>query len=111
MELVNEFKALADKTRLRIIALLFNKSLCVCEIMDILEMTQSRISRHMGILKQAGFIEEERKGKWVIYRIADKENIILPYVCQKVKENPGYAVNEEKIKETLKKKLCLLRED
>ncbi len=110
MELVNEFKAIADKTRLRIIVLLFNRSLCVCEIMDVLEMTQSRISRHLGILKQARLIEEERKGKWVIYKVADKEHAVISYIHQKVRDNPEYRIDMQKIEDTLKKKLCPIDE-
>ncbi|HLG29558.1 MAG TPA: metalloregulator ArsR/SmtB family transcription factor [Candidatus Brocadiales bacterium] len=106
MELVVEFKALADKTRLRILGILLNRGLCVCEIMDILGMTQSRISRHLGILKQAGFVEEERRGKWVIYRIADKHSVVLTYVQKQLKGDPSYTIDLARIKKTLRKKLC-----
>jgi len=111
MKLINEFKALADKTRLRIISLLFDRPLCVCEIMDVLGMTQSRISRHVGILKQAGFIEEERRGKWVIYKIIDKQSVILTYINQEVKADPNHIVDMKKMKETLEKKMCPIKED
>lgn len=106
MNVVNEFKALADKTRLRIVALLLKRNFCVCEIMDVLGMTQSRISRHLGILKQTGFIEEERKGKWVIYKITNKQSKILSYIQHKLKNEPIYAIDIARIKKTLKKKLC-----
>ena len=106
MELVNEFKALADETRLRITALLSVEKLCVCEIMDILNMNQPRISRHLGILKQAGLIEEARKGKWVIYRFADAGSIILAYIKQKIENDPAYTVDAASLKKTLRKKLC-----
>jgi len=109
MKLINEFKALADKTRLRIISLLSDKSLCVCEIMDVLEMTQSRISRHLGILKQAGFIEEERRGKWVVYKIIDNQSILLSYINQEIKDDHVYISDMKKIKETLEKKMCPLK--
>jgi len=106
MELVYKFKALADKTRLRIISLLFEKNLCVCEITDILKMTQSRISRHLGILKQAGFIEEERKGKWVIYKISNRRNHLLSHIQRQLKNEPKYAADMARMKKTLEKKLC-----
>ena len=63
------FKALADPTRLRIIKLLENGELCVCQLTAALRMGQSRISRHLSILKQAGLIEDRRAGKWVHYRL------------------------------------------
>jgi DNA-binding transcriptional ArsR family regulator len=56
-----------DETRLRILKLLEHGELCVCHIMWVLEMGQSRISRHMSILKQAGLVTDRRQGKWVYY--------------------------------------------
>lgn len=106
MKIVNEFKALSDETRLRIINILLENNLCVCEIMDVLEMTQSRISRHMGILKQAELIEEERNGKWVIYKIAEKNKSILSYVKQQTKNEQIFNSDKEKIEKTLIKELC-----
>ncbi|HHT9124875.1 MAG TPA: ArsR/SmtB family transcription factor [Candidatus Brocadiia bacterium] len=106
MELIVEFKALADHTRLRILGILLNRSLCVCEIMDILGMTQSRISRHLGVLKQAGFVKEERRGKWVIYRIAHKRSAVLAYIQKQLKGDHSHTIDLARIKRTLRKKLC-----
>lgn len=64
------WKAMSDETRLRILKLLENGELCVCHLMMVLKMGQSRISRHMGILKQAGLVVDRRHGKWVLYRLA-----------------------------------------
>lgn len=66
---VKVFKALGDPTRLRIVKLLENGELCVCQLIAVLGMGQSRISRHLAILKEAGLIEDQRKGKWVHYRL------------------------------------------
>ncbi len=66
---VKTFKALGDPTRLRIVKLLENGELCVCQLMEALKMGQSRISRHLSILKEAGLIEDRRQGKWVHYRL------------------------------------------
>ena len=66
--LAEVFKALNDETRLRVLKLLENESLCVCEIMEVLGMIQSRISRHLHILRRAGFLTAQRDKKWVIYR-------------------------------------------
>ncbi|RLB04300.1 MAG: ArsR family transcriptional regulator [Deltaproteobacteria bacterium] len=63
------FKALSDETRLRILKLLEEGEVCVCELMQVLEMPQSTISRHMNILKRAGLVRGRRKGKWVHYRL------------------------------------------
>jgi len=66
-ELVEVFKALSDETRIRILKLLENEELCVCEIMEVLDMIQSRISRHLDILRRAGFLSARREKKWMIY--------------------------------------------
>jgi len=66
---VDVFKALADKTRLRIMRLLSitDRQVCVCEIMDALERPQYLVSKHLNILKNAKLVEGERKGTWVYY--------------------------------------------
>lgn len=66
---VRMFKALADPTRLRIVKLLERGELCVCQLTAALGMGQSRISRHLSVLKQAGLISDRRQGKWVHYQL------------------------------------------
>ena len=63
------FKSLSDPNRLRILKVLQTKSLCVCEITDILQLATSTVSKHLSILKAVGFIIEEKDGKWVNYSI------------------------------------------
>ena len=63
------FKALSDSNRLRILKMLQTKPLCVCEITNVLELATSTVSQHLKILKDAGFILEEKEGKWVNYLI------------------------------------------
>ena len=63
------FKSLSDPNRLRILKMLQTKSLCVCEITDILQLATSTVSKHLSILKAVGFIIEEKDGKWVNYSI------------------------------------------
>ena len=71
-DVVKIFKALADPTRLRIMLLLGRRELCVCELMFILEMEQSRVSHHMRVLRDAGIAEDVREGRWIIYRIPEE---------------------------------------
>lgn len=63
------FKALSDPNRLRILKMLQIKPLCVCEISSVLSLANSTVSQHLSILKDEGFLLEERDGKWVDYRI------------------------------------------
>ena len=66
---VKIFKALSDPIRLRIMLLLLRREICVCEIMFILGLEQSRVSHHMRVLRDAGLAEDVRDGRWIIYRI------------------------------------------
>ena len=59
--------ALADETRLRMYLLLTKNELCVCELMMIMNMEQSRISHCLRVLKEAGLVESRREGKWIVY--------------------------------------------
>lgn len=63
------FKALSDPNRLRILKALQTKVLCVCEIRELLQLANSTVSQHLSILKEEGFIVEEKAGKWVNYSI------------------------------------------
>jgi ArsR family transcriptional regulator len=67
------FKALAHDTRLRILNLLLDGEVCVCRIMEILELPQSTASRHLGILKNAGLLDDRREGIWVHYSLAREQ--------------------------------------
>ncbi len=68
-ELARVFKALSDTNRLRILKMLEVRPLCVCEMTEILGLAPSTVSRHLTILRDAGFIIDEKEGKWVNYRL------------------------------------------
>ena len=61
------FKALADETRLRIVALLSHGELCVCHLEEALRLSQPKVSRHLATLRAAGVVEDRRDGSWVYY--------------------------------------------
>src|SRR5689334_7816328 len=65
-------KALGDATRLRIIAALRQRELCVCELCDALEATQSTLSTHLTSLRDAGITGTRKQGKWIYYRLSDE---------------------------------------
>ncbi len=67
---VQLFKALADETRLRILALLGRQELCVCQIVQTLDIGQSKASRHLAHLKNAGLVKDRRDGLWMHYSLA-----------------------------------------
>jgi ArsR family transcriptional regulator len=63
-------KAAADGTRLRILTLLRDQTLCVCQLVEVLGLPQSTISKHLFLLKHAGLVENEQRGKWTFYSLA-----------------------------------------
>jgi ArsR family transcriptional regulator len=65
------FRALADRTRLRMLNLLDEDEVCVCFLVEILQTNQPNISRHLAYLKRAGIVSSRREGKWMHYRIAE----------------------------------------
>lgn len=67
------FKALSDETRLRILALLKERELCVCDIAETLKMTQPNISFHLGMLREAGLIKDKKSGRWIHYSLDDSD--------------------------------------
>ena len=75
MKKINQlFKALSEETRLRILALLLNGELCVCDLIAALDMPQSTISRHLSYLLHAGWVEGERRGTWMYYQLVVQHN-------------------------------------
>lgn len=75
-------QALADETRWRIVELIFNEPMCVCELADILEMPQSSVSSHVQVIKKAGLLESERCEKWIYYRVAQDHRHLLRTVSE-----------------------------
>lgn len=70
--LSNLFKALSDETRLQMLGLLLKEGeLCVCDFVEVLEITQSKASRHLRHLVNAGLLDDRREAIWVYFRIAD----------------------------------------
>lgn len=66
-------KAVADPSRARILKLLEKGELCVCQITTVLDLAPATISKHLAGLKAAGLVQQRRDGKWVYYRLAERE--------------------------------------
>lgn len=77
LQLKTLFQALGDANRLRIVAVLQHyETLCVCQLVELLQLANSTVSKHISLLKQAGIIESEKRGRWVYCRLnhdADSE--------------------------------------
>lgn len=104
-EFVNILKGLSDKSRLRTIWLL-NKAdheLCVCEIMDVLNINQYNVSRHLKILKNAGLVQEKKDGRWVFYSLIEPGNRFQEFILQAVEALPKelFSLDEKRLKKRL----------
>lgn len=64
-------KALADGNRLRVLTALGDRELCVCQIIELLQVAPSTVSKHMSILRQARLVESRKDGRWMYYRLPD----------------------------------------
>lgn len=71
-QVVGTAKALADPSRLRILAALDGGELCLCHLIELLELAPSTVSKHADLLRQAGLVEQDRRGKWRYYRLAGR---------------------------------------
>ncbi len=79
-DIVYILKALADDNRIRILNLLRNDELCVCDIEVVLGIKQSNASRHLNRLKVAEIIVSEKKSQWVYYRLKDETFLKFPFL-------------------------------
>ncbi len=109
--MVQNFKALSDKNRLRILKLLQVRSLCVCEITDILGVSTPTISNHLSVLVDAGFLHSEKEGRWVHYHLVQNPSTmevasLLPLLQFWMNEDEQVKSDRVKLKTVCKEELC-----
>ena len=94
-DIVTIFKALADGTRLRVLRLLGQGELCVCEMSAALDLEQPRLSFHLRILKDAGIILDRRQERWIVYRL-NEEDMFIRFLLLTIKDkySPTQAKND-----------------
>ncbi len=102
------FKALSDETRLRIIALLAYGELCVCDLMEIMGLPQSTVSRHLATLRQSELVEDRRQGVWIFYRLMESSESVYRELLDILSENMGHMeqvqADREKLQALLQQK-------
>ena len=95
------FKALADRTRLRLISLIGDSEVCVCFFVAILKVSQPKISRHLAYLRRAGIVTSRREGKWMHYRLAEPPDEHATRIFREVRvslaEHPEFQRDREKL--------------
>ena len=99
-------KAVADKNRMRILLMLSERALCVCEIDSVLGIALSTISAHLKQMRSAGVITSEKEGRWVLYTLADNDFVrsLVEDVKRIVGNDPMVMADKQKIS-------CLCREE
>jgi ArsR family transcriptional regulator len=104
-ELVKAFKALSDETRLRILNLLLERECCVCEVMQVLNISEPRASRNLSALYDAGFLKLRREGLWALYSI-DREGLkehytyLLETVRKALEDNETTRLDRQRLLQT-----------
>jgi ArsR family transcriptional regulator, arsenate/arsenite/antimonite-responsive transcriptional repressor len=96
------FKALGDKSRLRIVNMLSQKALCVCEITQVLQLSQSTVSGHLKVLKEARLVEDVKDGLWVEYRL-NRDEPFISKILKTVTEALATDASMENERESAKK--------
>lgn len=97
------FEALADTTRRRILMLLVSRAeLCVCDIFSALELPQPKVSRHLGVLREAGLLAARKEGTWVYYQLHPQLPLwamrILDSMRDGLREGPPYRSDADRMK-------------
>jgi ArsR family transcriptional regulator, arsenate/arsenite/antimonite-responsive transcriptional repressor len=103
------FKVLADEARLKILWLLFNhRELCVCDILEALEITQSKASRHLATLRHAGLVIDRKVGTWAHYSLREVEGELkraqLKALRARLADQPGAVLVLRKLHQWLERK-------
>ena len=83
------FRALADPTRLRILNLIGDREICVCYFVEILSLSQPKISRHLAYLRRAGIVSARREGKWIHYRLSIPKDEVAAVILRETVKHLG----------------------
>lgn len=104
------FKALADRNRLRILKMLAIRPLCVCEITAVLGIAQSSVSRHLGILREAGLVDDTKEGQWMIYSLArgsdDATRSVIAGIKRWLSDDPQIKNDRQKTRQVNREQIC-----
>jgi ArsR family transcriptional regulator len=93
------FKALSDETRLRILSLMKEGEICVCDIAESLGMSQPNISFHLSMLKESGLIKDRKNGRWIHYSLDDSDmftRFILLGIFEKIDDKDSREIKRSR---------------
>jgi len=103
-------KALGDETRVRALLSVQDGELCLCQIIAVLGLAPSTVSKHMNVLQQARLVERRKRGKWQFYRLADGRDgpaarRALEWIRSELRDDPIIRMDARRIREVRKKNL------
>ncbi len=104
MEASEILKALADTNRLRILNLLHEKTLCVCDLEAILQLNQSNLSRHLSKLKQAGIVHAQKRALYTYYsrnKLPEPYGPIVDALCEAIHADPAWQSDRARLTKRL----------
>lgn len=108
--MIDIFKALSEESRLRILSILLDGEMCVCEIESSLNMTQSNASRHLNILRLSGLLFKYKMAQWTYYQISDRfkedHKELYDYLRVKLRDLPSYQEDLQNKKSCTDKDIC-----
>lgn len=104
--LENLFKALADRTRLRLISLIGDSEVCVCFFVAILKTSQPKVSRHLAYLRRAGIVSARREGKWMHYRLTEPPDDHAAHIFREVRASLAEHPELQRDRDQLLKVCC-----
>jgi DNA-binding transcriptional ArsR family regulator len=104
---MNITKSLADENRVRIIMALEDKELCVCQLIELLDLAPSTVSKHLSILKNARLVDSRKKGRWIYYRLNNQKGLpatktALSWVFQSIEDTLQIQTDAKRLEEILK---------
>ena len=110
---VNVFKALSDPNRIRIMKMLGERKLCMCEIRETLALSNSTVSKHLTILRNAGLLLDSKEGKWVNFQLNEKSEhqfirSIISLICNSFDDDDVIKEDLKKVRKVDRKKICRL---
>jgi ArsR family transcriptional regulator, arsenate/arsenite/antimonite-responsive transcriptional repressor len=109
-QLAQLYKALSEETRIRIMMLLTQGELCVCDVQAVLDEPQSKVSRHLAYLKHSGLVSSKRVGVWMHYLIKETADgtckAQLAFMEENLSKLPQFAADRKKLQEFQKQKGC-----
>ena len=99
-------KALADENRVRALGALREQSLCVCQIVELLELAPSTVSKHLAILRQAGLVTSRKEGRWIYFALPEDEGApevasTLDWLFARLDASPRYGEDRKRLHQIL----------